>query len=254
MHDSLRKLLVGGLLVGGLTYFALVRDQASPDGLVLFDLRESAAGSEGASASEGVAGAPLELPTTVDAPLPEAPRVVRGRLADVDGAPIALVRVRRAHPYLPPVDARTDDAGNFELSLEVARGELELAESDWILLGGLRHIDPQVADTHLLVAAPRGRVTGRVIDEQGRAVADALVRLIPPADALVPFGIATPPVDLDSWRVWTNAEGTFRFDDAPRMTGVTIDAEQSAVRSSAQAVVFSEGRAAVTLRLSNREN
>lgn len=255
MHDSLRKLLVGGLLLGGLAYFALVRDQGSPDGLVLFDLREAEAGLEGGEpdASAGDAGPALEATATLDEPLPQTPRVVRGRLADVEGAPIALARVRRAHPYLPAVESRTDDLGQFELNLDAARGELELAESEWILLGGLRHIDPLSSDEHVLVAAPRGRVAGKVVDAQGRGVADALVRLSPPADALVPFGIATPPIDLDSWRVWTTAEGAFRFDQAPLMGGVTVDVEHPGSTPAQAPLAFVDGRAEATVRLSPQQ-
>lgn len=247
MHPTLRKLLVGALLVGGFAYFALVRDKASPEGLVLWDPDEAEPEVDASELDSGSA-AMIEDPPLVDL-APDRARVIRGRVLRVDGEPVADAEVRRTHPYLPVLSTRTDLSGSFALNLDAARGELELAEREWILLGGVRHIDNEQQDDHLVVVAPRARVTGRVVDRNGVGVADVLVRLSPPADALVPFGVAAPPVELESWRVWTSTEGGFRFDEAPLMGGVTVDVEHPGAKPVRAPLIFEDDRAQVLLRL-----
>lgn len=247
MHATLRKLLVGALLLGGFAYFALVRDEASPDGLVLWDPSEASVEDESAPTDPTPAAPGQELPLADNTP--DQPRVVRGRVVRADGEPIANAEVRRSHPYLVGLSAHTNAMGNFELSLEAARGELELVDRNWIVLGGLRHIDSEQQDEHLLVAAPRGRVVGRVVAADGVGVADVLVRLSPPSDALVPFGVATPPVELESWRVWSSTEGGFRFDEAPLMGGVTVEVEHAGSKPVRAQVVFENDRAELLIQL-----
>jgi hypothetical protein len=249
MSATLRKLLVGVLLILGLTYFALVPDDASPEGLVLWSPEEAAAAELAAETPSETSAAPQDgAPLTPDA-MGDRPQVVHGRVVRADGEALANVEVRRTHPYLAVLSARTDSSGRFELTVDAARGAFELAGAEWILLGGRRHLEPDLAEEYLLVAAPRAQIVGRVLDPQGAPLADVLVRLSPPSDALVPFGVATPPIDLESWRVWTSAEGGFRFEDAPLMPGVAVEAEPPGLAPLRVPVAFEGARAEVELRL-----
>lgn len=259
MHPALRKLIVATLLTGGFAYFALVRDESSAEGLVVFDPRyEVPATADGGGAGEGAA-APngLEVPAGGDDELPAAPasapppppQLAHGRVLRFDGTPLEGVEVRRVHPYLEAYSEWTDEKGDFELQLESGRGELELADPEWITLGGRRVIEDRPQHEYLVVAAPRGRIQGRVTDANGAPLSDAMVRIVAPGDALVPFGIATPPLELDSWSTWTNAEGDFRFERAPWMPGVTVQADHPTARPASVIAVFEDGRAVVSLAL-----
>ncbi len=253
MPATLRKLIVGALLVLGFVYFALVRDDASEDGLVLWSVDE-------AEAAEAALDAPAPDAPVVDAAavdgeqvrpdvVGDRPQVVFGRVLRADGEELGGAEVRRSHPYLATLTARADASGRFQMNVEAARGVFELVDENWVLLGGRRHLEPDRAEEYLLVAAPRGQIVGRVLDSSGAPLADVLVRLSPPSDALVPFGVATPPIELESWRVWTGAEGGFRFHEAPLMPGVAVEAEAPGREPARATVSFEAGRAELELRL-----
>jgi hypothetical protein len=257
MPAALRKLIVGALLVLGLVYFALVRDDASEDGLVLWSIEEAEAaeaalgapGLTSDSAASGEPAPPIDGERVTLDEVGDRPQVVFGRVLRANGEDLGNVEVRRAHPYLSTLTARADASGRFQMNVEAARGVFELVGEDWVLLGGRRHLEPELAEEYLLVAAPRGQIVGRVLDPLGAPLADVLVRLNPPSDALVPFGVATPPIELESWRIWTSAEGGFRFHEAPVMPGVEVEVEAPGRQPARAAVSFEAGRAELELRL-----
>src|SRR5688572_24805314 len=85
MSATLRKLLVGVLLILGLTYFALVPDDASPEGLVLWSPEEAAAAELAAETPSETPATPQDgAPLTPDA-MGDRPQVVHGRVVRADG-------------------------------------------------------------------------------------------------------------------------------------------------------------------------
>lgn len=254
MHGILRRLVVGGLLVGGLTYFALVRDDSSPDGLLVWDPTDP-------RSEENLPRRPGDTLETRDEseegernfPTPQAeiarPQIARGRVLRFDGEPIEGVSVLRTHPYLDLLRERTDEEGRFEFHLQSGRGQLDVDADAWVALGGRRTLEDRADVDYVLVLAPRGRVQGHVLGPDGIGVADASVRLAPPSDALVPFGLVMPPAENDSWAVWSSADGGFRFERAPDMPGVVILVAHPQFESATAAVKFEDGRAQVEIRL-----
>jgi len=249
MHPVLRRFIVGMLLVCGLAYFALVRDNASEEGLTLWTLDEALAALSGESRAEDddAASSPTnqEQPPAID----DAPRTLRGRVLRSDGAPLADLEVVRRHPYLAPANATSGADGAFALHLDSARGDLELSDPQWIVVGGRRTIEIEPADSLLVVAAPRVAVHGWVRDASGAPVADALVRVAPPPDLLVPFGLAQPPLQRENWRMWTSSDGSFHVPDAPRVAGLAVEVVAAGFAEAQVQVDLSGDAGAVDVRL-----
>jgi hypothetical protein len=249
MHPVLRRFIVGMLLVCGLAYFALVRDNASEEGLTLWTLDEALAALSGETPAEdggAASGATNEVPPP---PVDDAPRTVRGRVLRFDGVPLAELDVVRRHPYLSATGAASDADGAFALHLDSARGDLDLSDPEWIVLGGRRTIELEAADTLLLVAAPRVSVRGWVRDAAGAPVQDALVRVASPPDLLVPFGLAQPPLEREGWRIWTSSDGSFHVPDAPRVAGLAVEVVAAGFAEARVPVDLSGDEGAVDVRL-----
>jgi len=254
MHGILRRLLVGALLVGGVAYFAVFRDDSSREGLLIWDPTDPESTEELRQRTEDLRdpselgpGDPANFPTQ---PAEIArPQVARGRVVRFDDTPIPNVEVLRTHPYLDLLRERTDSDGRFEFRLQSGRGQFALDDDAWVSLGGRNMLEEEANVEYVIVAAPRGRVQGRVVDEHGVGVADASVRLSPPSNALVPFGLVTPPAEDESWAVWSSAEGGFRFERAPDMPGVVIHVDHPRYSTTAAPVRFEDGRAQLQIEL-----
>jgi hypothetical protein len=249
MHPVLRRFIVGMLLVGGLAYFALVRDTTSEEGLTMWTLDEALAAFSGETpAEEGDGGNPA-LNEVLPPALEDAPRTVRGRVVRFDGLPLTELEVVRRHPYLSATSATSDADGAFALHLDSARGDLELSDPEWIVLGGRRTIEIEAAENLLVVAAPRVPVRGWVRDADGAPVQDALVRVASPPDLLVPFGLAQPPLERDNWRLWTTSDGSFHVPDAPRVAGLAVEVVAAGFVEARVQVDLSGVEGAVDVRL-----
>lgn len=249
MHPVLRRFIVGMLLVCGLAYFALVRDNTSEEGLTLWTLDEALAALNGETPGEEGDAANPSTDEAVAPVLDDAPRTVRGRVLRFDGVPLAELEVVRRHPYLSPTSAASDADGAFALHLDSARGDLDLADPDWIVLGGRRTIELEAADTLLVVAAPRVSLRGSVRGPDGAPVQDALVRVASPSDLLVPFGLAQPPLEREGWRMWTSSDGSFHVPDAPRVAGLAVEVVAAGFAEVRVPVDLSGAEGAVDVRL-----
>lgn len=250
MHPVLRRFIVGMLLVCGLAYFALVRDSASEEGLTLWTLDEALAALNGETpGDEPGAGSEVSSEPTAPLLLEDTPRTVRGRVLRFDGEPLAELDVVRRHPYLGATGTVSDVDGGFSLHLDSARGDVDLAAPEWVVLGGRRTIELEAADALLVIAAPKVAVRGWIRDADGAPIQDALVRVASPPDLLVPFGLAQPPLERDSWRLWTSSDGSFHVPDAPRVPGLAVEVIAAGFAEARVPVDLTGDEGAVDVRL-----
>src|SRR5262245_9952690 len=128
---------------------------------------------------------------------PDSHGIVRGRIVDTDGRPIAHAQVRlafvggRGVPPLPARIAWTDPAGGFGFS-EVPAAEMRLTASHagYFPTGqeGTGSSDPlrfslqpgQTRDRIEFKLAAWGVIEGRIVDERGDPIMDASVQLLQP--------------------------------------------------------------------------
>jgi len=227
----IRNALVVLVLLSFGAYFVLVQEDTRSEGLQYVDLsgpRES-----------GERGAPprVEIPPPFEPganpedegaarnefSIPSLRLVVRGRVVDAQGKPLAGIGVLRAHAFLPEARTESGPEGRFEFAIEEPQGELTASGAGWILIGGERYIDPEREDDYLLVLAPAVEFRGRVLDARGAPVSDANLFAIPPGDALVRFGLVAPPMEHESQRGWSGRDGSFRLGPVPYLGGGRIE-------------------------------
>ncbi len=154
---------------------------------------------------------------------------VAGRVLDADGDPLPDLRVRfepvsgdEARPGAATLTAFSGPDGAFRIDGLTGRGRLLVASSTWVtLLAGdaTPPVDPAGAT---VVAAPRARLAGRVLDPAGAPVDGARLEVLPPDDLLARLG-----ADLGaSWPVAVttraDADGRFALPRAPRLDGARL--------------------------------
>ncbi|MHC4972967.1 MAG: sigma-70 family RNA polymerase sigma factor [Planctomycetota bacterium] len=129
--------------------------------------------------------------------------LLRGRVQDEGGAPLARVRVTVAYAR-PPATTYTDDDGAFRLAavgrmLFFERRGFEAAS---VAVDGAGELAP--------VVLKRGhRLTGRVVDDDDRPVANAWVR----------FWRKDRAAGRSNWATATDANGHFVLEDVPAVEG-----------------------------------
>ena len=170
-------------------------------------------------------------PPSEAGPAPLVP--VRGRVLDVQGGPLVGVRVRLEGAG---VSDPSDGSGAFVLEIPAdhraleSGGEIETADPAHVTLCHSL-LDGSSRDReHIIVAAPRLVLAGRVTDDADLALAGARV-------AIEYEGyIRDFPVPLDRnvrRRVETRSdeEGRFRLDDAPAIRGGVVTASKEGYQS-----------------------
>lgn len=155
--------------------------------------------------------------------IPSLTLVVRGRVVDPEGKPLAGIGVLRAHAFLREARTESGPDGRFELAIEEPQGELTASGAGWILIGGERYVDPERDEDYLLVLAPAVEFRGRVVDTRGAPVSDASLSAIPPGDALVRFGLVAPPLEHESQSGWSARDGSFRLGPVPFLPGGRVE-------------------------------
>ncbi len=241
MSSAARKAVVVFVLLAGVAYFLIARDEVAPGGYTYRDLgtgatveaRDGGRENDAAPALDGTHA--LDATRALDAfadpalaaPQPDAEpaRALRitGRVVDFAGVPIAGVPIVQRHPFLEAGPLASDTDGTFSLLVEQARGELEARSDAWILLGGERLLTDDKKDGYLLVLAPRATWTGVVRNGRGEPLGDALITVRAPGNALVRFGLSNTPLEHESQRAWSDLQGAFRVGPAPDIAGTTLE-------------------------------
>lgn len=157
---------------------------------------------------------------------PFAPETMRGRVLDLDGAPVGGVAVSRTGPAGPTDLAVTSGDGRFEISLQDAWVGLRVETDAWTTVrSGRARADGATRDL-LIVIAPVIALEGRVADELGAPVPGASVSIHVDKEDLTGF-----PLPLDGTEnvtrspCQTDAGGTFAFERAPAVPSGTLRAE-----------------------------
>jgi hypothetical protein len=209
-----RRLLVSLVLVSAFGLFLLLPEERRGPWLVY----------EEELPLPSVDARPAEPERERGAPEAAAPRqTFAGRVLRPDGSGVPGVAVRLEHAWVPEVRAISDAEGRFELTPEEPRGELALAGSDWLLLGGDRILSPTRSEGYVLAVAPPLTVSGSVVDPLGEPIAAADVRALTPPDVLVPLGIASLPLPSEGHAALSDPEGRFQLGPLPDVPGVEIE-------------------------------
>ncbi len=250
-------LLLRGLTAGGRSSEALAAAPATTADATSTTLTLPEAVLPGAASARADV-APAALHTEGETPsAPAAPtREWHGRVLDAEGAPVAgltlrfepltpadvllfsdrasagyeelLQRVGRGfEPQLPAGSSATPDArasaadGRFALPAPESLGWVAVEDARWsTVTTALALALPPVAEAEVRVA-PARRVTGRVLDGQGRPLASVRVELRLPerflaAESGVPTRIAHEP------STFTDANGAFAFERAPDLADASL--------------------------------
>jgi len=157
---------------------------------------------------------------------PLGTHLVRGRVLDLDGEPLAALEVARVAPFVTapeapfarrgvPTDPRAVSGEDGSFALETSPiGWFAVTTPGWTTVLS-EEIGRPGDEEAVLVAAPSLPLRGVVVDGRGLAVADAgvEVRIAPgAARASGPSSGEAAPLPL---RVETGPDGAFAFEDAP---------------------------------------
>ncbi len=182
-------------------------DESVEIGRPALELTQGADSSAVRERAESVAEpVPAPAPSTTT---PARPRIT-GRVLDLDGVPIAGVAIA---PRDDPKRTIATSAGDGTFPLGEDDRELTVADEHWYTLRDSEPIAREGFSEIVVVAAPRIRIGGRVVDPDGAPAPGAKVDLTAPATAF-----ARIPQSLDRARnprnsqVETTADGTFELD------------------------------------------
>ncbi len=150
--------------------------------------------------------------------MPPPPRSVAGRVFACDGQalPGVLVGVRGAVER-----ARSGAGGWFELPVEGASGVLDAFDARWITVGA-GAFSPATSATPIVLVAEAFELAGQVIDERGMPLEGARVSLVRPRAFEARFDVDLEGAQELSFRRDTDAQGRFRFEEAPSIDGAAL--------------------------------
>jgi protocatechuate 3,4-dioxygenase beta subunit len=144
-------------------------------------------------------------------PSPSAPRLVRGRVSDSKGMPVAGALVwSEGAPNIPCV--KTGAEGVFEISLPArssANDEAKLrAVGPGFLASDPRQVPPagRPGPPLTLKLVPAGSITGRVVDAAGQPLARVRIEALPSSSTGEP---------AQERAAWSRADGRFRLSPLP---------------------------------------
>ncbi|MCK6445935.1 MAG: hypothetical protein L6Q99_06030 [Planctomycetes bacterium] len=173
-----------------------------------------------------------------EAPAEQSPRpaaarfVVRGRVLDVDGAPVGRVALAR------------DGAGSLGQAAADGSFALELDDDATFGVRSPQYVTVLPARTRaatndaLVVVAKTTRLFGRVRSADGSPIAGAALVGRIPAEHLARWTVVTPRSDASqateprSWRTETDATGRFAFEAFPALVGAELTVEASGFEST----------------------
>lgn len=160
-------------------------------------------------------------------------RVVRGRVLDADGTPLAGVDIgTRDAPAHERV--RSAAGGRFEMQTTASVLELEAISPTWT---NVRHgswaassaIDP------LVIVAPAIDIGGQVLDPAREPLANARVSLGLPRGFETRFAENLEATLMLGWQALTDAEGRFAIPRAPQIAGAVVNVVADGFQSQTRA-------------------
>lgn len=254
MHTQWKTGLAAALLLSAVGVFAWTQSEA-PQAV---PAQAADNGQQLAAASADVAVQTADAaPSREVVPTPAGPpaaasatdaaatqRVVRGRAIRLDGAPLAQIAIACRQG-----SARTTTLadGSFALLASAALSEIEVADPAWTTLffGDASHGE---AAERIVVAAPRVRLHGRVVDESQQPIAGVAARIwLPPALR------ARLPLVLDyssprHWTTLTDAAGRFDLPDCAQLPDVDVAFTHDGYRRALHALTDGMDDVVVVLR------
>jgi hypothetical protein len=185
-------------------------------------------------------------------PAPREPSVpLAGILLDVAAHPLIALHVQfqaghreiSSSEFRLPAQARDESLpraesgvdGRFTLDAHGRDGELVVAEDKWTTVLSSLCREGNAKGEHVVVAAPHLAHAGRVVDPAGKPLAGARIEIRMPKSLRLAF-----PQILDAsaelaWIEESGPEGSFRFADAPRVEGATIEVSLTGYRRLVEA-------------------
>lgn len=150
--------------------------------------------------------------------------VLHGRVLDEHGRPLAGVRLT-TRPA-PPRDARivSESDGRFALALEGR--PTSVVSADERLATVLAGSASTVLEA-LVVVAPRVRLEGRVVDEDGAPLRGVAIAVRLPHGFGADFGIALDSALTNAWETTSDESGAFALGEAPSLEGAVVAATLS---------------------------
>lgn len=233
MHSQLKLGLLAAVVVGAVSLFAWsqLAPELAPSATapVVEPARPAIAGTADAPATpverQRVAVAPTAPPANATTAAADQ-RLAKGRAVQLDGAPLPNLTIARRGG-----DERTTTAadGTFTLPLRSQGGELEIVDAEWTTLFYGEATAGEAVE-RVVVGVRRQALRGRVVDEDGKPVADAQARIWLPASlrALLPMVL-----DYSGPRWWdthSDAAGRFALDDCAQIPGVDLQVSKAGHR------------------------
>ncbi len=201
---------------------------------------------------ERMSAAPRPAPSSAVAPAPHAASVaLSGLLLDAHARALAGLHVafRAGHrevsssefrlPERPAesgaLAALSDADGRFQLDAPVQDGELVVAEPRWTTVLSSLCRGGGAAGEHVVVAAPHLEHAGRVVDPSGKPLAGARLEIRAPKSLRLSFPQILDASAEHAWIEESAADGSFRFADAPRLEGATLEVSLTGFRRTLEA-------------------
>jgi hypothetical protein len=159
-----------------------------------------------------VAAAEPPAPPPIAPVASPSPQRVRGRALQTDGRPIAGVDIVAESNRLQRLATSASD-GFFDFELTAKHARLHVSSSEWITLHCAMY-DGTARELYV-IATPSIALAGRVLGEDGRALADARIAIDEPYDALSEFPLPRHTTNPVGYGTRSGTDGAFAFDAAP---------------------------------------
>jgi len=190
---------------------------------------------------------PPSLPSPVEeAPAAAVAEVLRGRVLDEIGRPLAGVRVEipGAGEARPSATSAAD--GRFEMAAPDRQGRIHAVDPLFTTVlagvyGGLARTEPVV------VVAPRVSLEGRVVDGDGHPVSGARAGIELPAAFRSRFHEVLDASAEVQWRSETGADGLFSLPETPGVEGGKIEVAREGFVPHEEAVPSSDAFLTIVL-------
>lgn len=153
-----------------------------------------------------------------------------GRVIDCREQPVPHVKLRGVTlrgsdwvPLEPAVAAAAASDGSFLLQMPPVEGQIEVDDRAWTTVASAALLGTPGRHERTIVVAPPLELGGRVVDESGRAVAGARVRIALPRVFRGKFRARLDRSSLRYRWILTNEEGQFSFVALPALEGTMVE-------------------------------